>query len=79
MELFKNGYIVVSVRDYNCFSYDAWPLKTSEDETAMQLTEEADERWFIVYDMQEIAPACFMQKFTGRRRYRLCQLSEKSR
>lgn len=56
MELFKNGYIVVSVRDYNCFSYDAWPLKKSEDETAMQLTEEADERWFTVYDMQEIAP-----------------------
>ena len=56
MELFRNGYIVAVIRDERCFSYDAWPLYAVKDEEALQLTDEADERWFIVYAMLEIAP-----------------------
>ena len=56
MNLFRNGYIVASIRDYGCFAYDVWPLDTVEEKTAVQLTEEADEKWFIAYDMLQIAP-----------------------
>lgn len=56
MMLYRNGYIVVTVNNYCPFSYEAWPLSEIEDDTANQLTEEADERWFTVYAMHEIAP-----------------------
>lgn len=56
MILYKNGYIVVTVNSYFPFSYKAWPLQWIEDDTANKLTEEADERWFTVYAMYEIAP-----------------------
>ena len=56
MMLYRNGYIIVTVNNYCPFSYEAWPLQGIEDDTANQLTEEADERWFTVYAMYEIAP-----------------------
>ena len=52
MILYKNGYIVVTVNSYFPFSYEAWPLSRVEDDTANQLTEEADDRWFTVYAMK---------------------------
>ena len=56
MKLYRNGYIVAVIRDYSCFTYDAWPLAELDEESAVLLTEEADERWFTVYSMPEIVP-----------------------
>ncbi len=57
MELFKNGYIVAVISDYCDFSYNAWPLADVEnDDVADELTNEADDNWFTLYDMPEIAP-----------------------
>ena len=57
MELFKNGYIVAVVNNYCDFEYNTWPLADVEDDAvAEELTNEADDNWFTVYDMQEIAP-----------------------
>lgn len=58
MKLFKTGYIVATIDDYKIFSYSAWPLsKIEKDKTAERLTEEADDNWFTLYDMPEIAPS----------------------
>ncbi len=58
MKLFRTGYIVATIDNYKIFSYSAWPLSTIEnDEIAKKITEEADDNWFTLYDMPEIAPS----------------------
>ncbi len=57
MELYKVGYIVVTVTDYLNFTYCAWPLANRKNDVfADKFTDEADNKWYTVYDMQEIAP-----------------------
>lgn len=57
MKLYKNGFIIAEMKkNENCY-YDAWPLqKFSNDPIAKELTDEADNKWFTKYDMQEIVP-----------------------
>ncbi|MCR5146553.1 MAG: hypothetical protein K6B70_04330 [Clostridia bacterium] len=57
MNIFKTGYIVAIINNYQKFSYTLWPLTNIEnDVNAEKLVAEGDERWFMVYDMLEIAP-----------------------
>ncbi len=57
MRLYRNGYIVATVNDYDNFSYNSWPLtKIKDDEVVDGLIDEADDKWFTVFDMQEVAP-----------------------
>lgn len=56
MDLYKNGYVVSEVND-NDYTYNVWPFEDMDnDEIATLLTEEADNNWFLQYDMQHIAP-----------------------
>lgn len=56
MKLYKNGFVVAKTDDENSF-YNAWPLsELTGDKTAEVLTDEADDNWFIKYDMQHIVP-----------------------
>lgn len=57
MRLYRLGYIVATVENYRNFAYCAWPLSNiKNDKIADELSTEADDRWFTVYDMQEIIP-----------------------
>lgn len=57
MILHKNGFIVVRVEKYTNFTYSSWPLSCiTDNEIACKFTDEADDRWFTKFDMQEIAP-----------------------
>lgn len=56
MDLYKNGYVVSEVKD-NDYTYNVWPFEDMDnDNIATLLTEEADNNWFLQYDMQHIAP-----------------------
>ena len=56
MELFRNGYVVAKIST-EPFAYNAWPLYDLEnDGIAELLSKEADNNWFIKYDMEHIAP-----------------------
>ncbi len=57
MNIFRTGYIVAVIDNYQQFSYTPWPLSDVEnDENAERLVDEGDDRWFLVYDMLEISP-----------------------
>ena len=52
MKLYRNGYVVSEVKD-NDYTYNVWPFEdVDDDKNAMMLTEEADNTWFLQYDMQ---------------------------
>ena len=54
MKLYRNGYVVSEVKD-NDYTYNVWPFEdVDDDKNAMMLTEEADNTWFLQYDMQHI-------------------------
>lgn len=56
MNLYKNGY-VVSERKDDDYTHNVWPLEDrAEDNIANLLTDEADSKWFLKYDMQHIVP-----------------------
>jgi hypothetical protein len=56
MELFENGFVVAQVNKTDSL-YKAWPLSDIEnDPVAESLTNEADDNWFVKYDMQHFAP-----------------------
>lgn len=56
MKLYRNGYVVSEVKD-NDYTYNVWPFEdVDDDKNAMMLTEEADNTWFLQYDMQHIVP-----------------------
>lgn len=56
MDLYKNGYVVAEVKD-NDYTYNVWTFEdVDDDKNAMLLTEEADNNWFLQYDMQHIVP-----------------------
>ena len=56
MNLYRNGFVVSQLNN-QYGSYNAWPLSDlSDDLTAESLTNEADDRWFIKYDIQHIIP-----------------------
>lgn len=57
MNLTKTGYIVAIINDLNNFSYTPWPLTDIKNNPESEiLVDEGDDRWFMVYDMLEIAP-----------------------
>lgn len=56
MKLYRNGYVVSEVKD-NDYTYNVWPFEdVDDDKNAMMLTEEAENTWFLQYDMQHIVP-----------------------
>ena len=56
MILYKNGFVVADMSAENS-AYNAWPLADKKnDKMAQALTDEAYNRWFAVYDMQQILP-----------------------
>jgi hypothetical protein len=56
MDLYKNGFVIANL-DTRDGSYEAWPLASREgDAVAESLGKEADDSWFTVYRMQEVAP-----------------------
>jgi len=56
MNLYKNGFVVAELKCENSV-YKAWPLsELRNDENAVKLTDEADDIWFLKYDMQMIVP-----------------------
>lgn len=56
MELYKNGYVVSEIKD-NDYTYNVWPFENIyDDKNAVLLTEEADNNWFLKYDMLHIVP-----------------------
>lgn len=56
MNLYQNGFIVAEIGDGNNL-YNAWPLsELNDDKGAEALTDEADDNWFIKYEMQHIIP-----------------------
>lgn len=56
MDLYKNGFVVAEMNSKNGL-YNAWPLSNlSGDKVAESLTDEADDNWFIKYEMQHIVP-----------------------
>ena len=56
MKLYKNGYVVSELKN-NDYTYNVWPFEDMDDDNeATLLTEEADNNWFLKYDMQHIAP-----------------------
>jgi hypothetical protein len=56
MNLYQNGFVVAELNSENGF-YNAWPLQDlSDDKVAASLTQEANDNWFDVFDVQEIVP-----------------------
>lgn len=56
MNLYRNGYVVAEI-DCENRCYHAWPLADiPNDKIAEALTNEADDNWFIKYEMQHIVP-----------------------
>lgn len=56
MNLYKNGFVVAEIDMENGY-YNAWPLSNlRDDKMAESLTNEADDNWFIKYEMQHIVP-----------------------
>lgn len=56
MNWYKNGYVVSELKN-NDYTYNVWPLEDIDDDNgAALLTEEADNNWFLKYDMQPIVP-----------------------
>ena len=56
MNWYKNGYVVSELKN-NDYTYNVWPLEDIDDDSgAALLTEEADNNWFLKYDMQPIVP-----------------------
>ena len=63
MKLYRNGYVVSEVKD-NDYTYNVWPFEdVDDDKNAMMLTEEADNTWFLQYDMQHIVPGLYINIF----------------
>lgn len=56
MRLYKNGFVVAEINTKDK-AYNAWPLSDLyDDKIAEALTNEADDNWFVKYEMQHIIP-----------------------